>query len=242
MRWVPPPAPLRTMRLHVHLTIVASAFYHAERFTAQLRLVSCLSLMDRMLEVEQPIIDHNSISATSEKRDRRGAILNVNWQIDRCTIGFEDAASGSPEPSAQLGAAVTIQGAMGTRDTTLAACSPPSIEEAGRELLSSVAGDHLTHHHGRHGREQGDAQGREGALALGYRQGGDHTGPEAGHGELGGEFAAGAGAGARGHGGFISVDRQTLRAMNRSSPPPPPSCYQAWLFFIKPLHRAASMH
>ena len=91
-------------------------------------------------------------------------------------------------------------------------------------LFLSVAGDHLTHHHGRHGREQGDAERRQGALALGHRQGGDHAGPEAGHGELGGEFAAGAGAGARGHGGFFTIDRQTLRAMKRSSPSPRASC------------------
>jgi hypothetical protein len=34
--------------------------------------------------------------------------------------------------------------------------------------------------------------------------------------------------------------RQTLRAMNRSSPSPRPTCYQAWLFFMKPLHLVAS--
>ena len=53
-----------------------------------------------------------------------------------------------------------------------------------------MVSEHLADHHGCYGREQGDAQGGERILPLGYRETGDHAGAEAGHGQLGGESGA----------------------------------------------------
>lgn len=44
---------------------------------------------------------------------------------------------------------------------------------------------HLAKGHGRHGGEQGDPQGGDRILALGHGEGGDHTCPDTGHGQLG---------------------------------------------------------
>ena len=45
----------------------------------------------------------------------------------------------------------------------------------------------LTHHHCCYGREDGDAEGRQGVLSLRNGNGGDHTGSEAGHSQLSGD-------------------------------------------------------
>jgi hypothetical protein len=70
-------------------------------------------------------------------------------------------------------------------------------ESSGQRLRSS---EHLAHSHGGYCREESDPKSREGILALGHSEGGDHTGPEAGHGQLGDEFTAGLGIGTGQHG------------------------------------------
>jgi len=58
-----------------------------------------------------------------------------------------------------------------------------------------ASSEDLTHHHRRHGRKQGDAESGEWVLTLGDGHAGDHAGADAGDGQLGEQFTAGAGAG-----------------------------------------------
>ena len=51
--------------------------------------------------------------------------------------------------------------------------------------LTNPASEHLAKGHGRHGRKHGDAQGGDRVLALGHGEGGDHSSPKTGHGQLG---------------------------------------------------------
>lgn len=85
--------------------------------------------------------------------------------------------------------------------------------------------EHLTDHDGGHGGKEGDAEGGEWVLALGYGHGGDHAGAKAGYGELAGEFTGSV------HAGFVGI-AANLRRVEGAVCPRPDLRYGASGFFI----------
>jgi len=64
--------------------------------------------------------------------------------------------------------------------------TPSSVlPKQGSNAALKQGSEHLAKGHGRHGRKHGDAQGGDRVLALGHGEGGDHSSPKTGHGQLG---------------------------------------------------------